>query len=90
MRIIMDASLKPGLSTSLLFCGSAKNSRILSATFGPTSGACCNSSSDAAINASIDGIESLVLAHACAGINVEDPRYVEGINSALEAIQNQN
>ncbi len=31
------------------------------------------------------GIESLVLAHACAGIDVQDPKYVEGIRKALEA-----
>ena len=41
-------------------------------------------------NASIDGLESLVLAHACAGINVEDPRYVAGIATALEAISNHH
>jgi len=44
----------------------------------------------ASYNASIDGLESLVLAHACAGINVEDPRYVAGIATALEAISNHH
>ena len=41
-------------------------------------------------NSAIDGLESLVLAHACAGINVEDHRYVAGIAAALEAISNNH
>ena len=31
----------------------------------------------------LDGIEALVLAHACAGVNVGDAEYVEGLDSAL-------
>ena len=41
-------------------------------------------------NSAIDGLESLVLAHACAGIDVEDRRYVAGIAAALEAISNHH
>lgn len=41
-------------------------------------------------NSTIDGLESLVLAHACAGVDVEDPRYVAGIAAALEAISNHH
>ena len=44
----------------------------------------------ASYNAAIDGLESLVLAHACAGVDVEDPRYVAGIAAALEAISNHH
>jgi hypothetical protein len=44
----------------------------------------------ASFNSAIDGLESLVLAHACAGINVEDHRYVAGIAAALEAISNHH
>jgi hypothetical protein len=40
-------------------------------------------------NAAIDGLESLILAHACAGIDVESPAYIEGIETAVEAIANQ-
>ena len=36
----------------------------------------------------IDGLESLILAHACAGVDVEAPPYVEGIETAVEAIFN--
>ena len=44
----------------------------------------------ASFNPAMDGLESLVLAHACAGINVEDHRYVAGIVAALEAISNHH
>ena len=39
-------------------------------------------------NAAVDGLESLILAHACAGVNVESPAYVEGIETAVDAVAN--
>lgn len=36
-------------------------------------------------NAAIDGIESIVLGHAIAGVDVESPAYLQGIESAVEA-----
>ena len=39
-------------------------------------------------NAAIDSLESLILAHACAGVDVESPAYVEGLETAVEAIGN--
>jgi len=39
-------------------------------------------------NAAIDGLESLILAHACAGVDVESLAYVEGVETAVEAIAN--
>ena len=39
-------------------------------------------------NSAIDGLESLVLAHAFAGIDVQDVRYIAGIGAALDAISN--
>ena len=39
-------------------------------------------------NAAIDGLESLILAHACAGIDVTSPAYIEGVETAVEAISN--
>lgn len=33
-----------------------------------------------------DAVESLVLAHACAGIDVSSPAYVEGLNTTINAI----
>ena len=44
--------------------------------------------SDRLYNAAIDGLESLILAHACAGVDVESPAYVEGIETAVDAITN--
>lgn len=38
--------------------------------------------------AQADAIESLVLAHACAGIDVSSDAYVEGLDTCLEAIAN--
>ena len=32
-------------------------------------------------NAAIDCLESLILAHACAGVDVQSPAYIEGIET---------
>lgn len=37
----------------------------------------------------MDAIESMVLAHHCAGIDVSSPAYVEGIETAVDACWNQ-
>lgn len=42
----------------------------------------------AVFNAAYDAIESLVLAHALAGIDVEEPAYQKGLQTTLEAIAN--
>jgi hypothetical protein len=39
-------------------------------------------------NSAIDGLEALILGHACAGIDIENQAYVLGIESAIEAISN--
>jgi hypothetical protein len=39
-------------------------------------------------NCAIDGIESMILAHACAGIDIESPAYLEGIETAVEGYAN--
>ena len=36
----------------------------------------------------VDGIEALILAHACAGIDITAPAYVQGIQTAVEACGN--
>ena len=41
-----------------------------------------------AFNAAIDGLEALILAHACAGVDIASPAYVEGIETAVDAIGN--
>lgn len=40
---------------------------------------------DEMFNAAIDGIESMILAHAIAGVDVESPAYLEGIETAVQA-----
>lgn len=40
------------------------------------------------LNAAMDGMEALILAHACVGIDVASPAYVEGIEMAVDAIGN--
>jgi len=40
-------------------------------------------------NAATAGLESLILAHACAGVDVKSPAYLEGIEMAVEAITNR-
>jgi len=37
-----------------------------------------------------DALESLILAHACLGVNVESECYVEGIRNAVDAIVNNS
>ena len=39
-------------------------------------------------NHAMDGIESLILNHAVAGIDIESPAYIEGIESAVEGCAN--
>ena len=43
------------------------------------------------VDAALDALESMILAHACADINlVRNSCYVDGINTALDAIFNEN
>jgi len=41
------------------------------------------------VKAAMDALESLILAHACAGVDVASPAYVAGIETAVEACWNQ-
>ena len=42
----------------------------------------------ACYEAAIDALEALILAHGCAGVDIESPAYIEGIETAVEAISN--
>ena len=44
---------------------------------------------EAKYNAAIDGLESLILAHACANVDVTSRDYKYGIEVALDAISNK-
>ena len=48
-----------------------------------------NTPEDDVYNAAIDALESLILAHACAGIDISSPAYLEGIETAVDAIPNE-
>ena len=39
-------------------------------------------------NGAMDGIMSLVLAHACAGVDIKSPKYVTGVQTAIDACIN--
>ena len=39
-------------------------------------------------NAAMDALESIILGHVCAGVDVLDPAYLEGIETAVQAIAN--
>lgn len=43
---------------------------------------------DFELKGAVNAIESLIVAHACSGIDVASKAYVEGLDSALEAIAN--
>ncbi len=43
---------------------------------------------DELYNAAMDGIESMILAHAIAGIDVTSPAYIQGIETAVNACAN--
>jgi hypothetical protein len=40
-------------------------------------------------NGALDGLEALILAHACGGIDVTASAYLEGIETAVDAVANQ-
>jgi hypothetical protein len=40
-------------------------------------------------NMAIDVVEAMILAHACAGIDVESPAYLEGIETVVDKISNE-
>lgn len=40
------------------------------------------------MRAALSGIESMVLSHACAGVSVDTPAYVQGLEDTADAISN--
>jgi hypothetical protein len=40
------------------------------------------------VGSEFDGIFSMILAHAIAGVDIESPAYIEGIETAVEAVGN--
>lgn len=44
---------------------------------------------DGYIEGRIDGLEALILACACSGVDVQSPEFLEAIETAVDAISNQ-
>jgi hypothetical protein len=44
-----------------------------------------NDPEDELYNAAMDGIESMILAHAISGVDVTAPEYLEGITTAVDS-----
>jgi hypothetical protein len=40
------------------------------------------------LDGAVNALESLILGHACAGLDIAAPAYVEGLRSCLEALGN--
>lgn len=47
-----------------------------------------NEEGDDLYNAAMDGLESMILAHAIAGIDIQSPAYIKGIETAVNACAN--
>ena len=47
-----------------------------------------NDEEDELYNSAMDGIESIILAHACAGVDITTPEYIEGIETAVNSCAN--
>ena len=47
-----------------------------------------NDQDNIAFNAAIDGIEAMILACACEGIDIESPAFIAAIETAVEAAAN--
>ncbi|MCX5884313.1 MAG: hypothetical protein NT096_00110 [Proteobacteria bacterium] len=40
------------------------------------------------VSGAVDALESLIMAHAVAGIDVASPAYIEGLDTCMEALGN--
>ena len=47
---------------------------------------CDDEAEEIAYNHAIDGIEALILGHACAGIDITTPAYLQGVESAVQGV----
>ena len=48
-----------------------------------------NGNDDPELKVAMDAVESLILAHAVAGVDVQSPAFVEGIETAVETCLNK-
>ncbi len=52
-------------------------------------GSTCEDDSDDPFDVAISTLEATALAHACAGIDIEDPKYIEGMQTMYDKIENK-
>lgn len=48
----------------------------------------CETNDNGYYEIAISTLESIILAHACAGINIESPEYISGLQVSIDAICN--
>lgn len=65
-------------------CGVIDHSNFMDAMLGSDS-----DDDEDLLEGQMEALERLILAHACAGVDVEKDAYIEGIDSAFEAIANE-
>ncbi len=46
-------------------------------------------SEDVELSAALHTIESMILAHACAGVDITTPAYIDGIQTTVDAVLNE-
>lgn len=44
---------------------------------------------DHEVTCALDGIESIILAHACAGVDITTDAYIEGIETAVQTVMDR-
>lgn len=42
------------------------------------------------VDARLDGVESLILAASCAGVDIQNPKFIEAIQTAVDACVNND
>lgn len=76
------AILKSSLKENCTYCGKTDCTETLATDE--------EKSSRNRFNDMMDVVESMILAHACAGIDVESPAYLEGAEIVIDKICNEN
>ena len=85
VRIELAINDKPDASNQ---CGAIVGSNLRDVMVGKREAVMISPWEDDMWDQVTDTIEALALAHACAGIDVTDPKYIEGLRTALDALEN--
>lgn len=95
---LTDAQLRPPSRIELKFDdveivvvrvnGSGHITTNLDKLFAPSRAELGSPWEDDMVQAAIDTLESVILGHACAGVDIKSDPYIEGLRTALDAIGN--